>query len=131
MGFDAGDSNLYRYVNNAPTNATDPSGEQYVLLDKRILIAGTLADLDKAAPKGMTPYTTAMASYVGPGFKKTINFWLSHGTRGVEFPVDVPKQLGVPIVEANNKFKLGDGEEYPAKRAAVCVASDCFSMGLL
>ena len=26
LGFDAGDSNLYRYVNNAPTNATDPSG---------------------------------------------------------------------------------------------------------
>jgi hypothetical protein len=26
MGFDAGDSNLYRYVNNAPTDATDPSG---------------------------------------------------------------------------------------------------------
>jgi RHS repeat-associated protein len=25
-GFDAGDSNLYRYVNNAPTGATDPSG---------------------------------------------------------------------------------------------------------
>ena len=26
LGFDAGDSNLYRYVHNAPTNATDPSG---------------------------------------------------------------------------------------------------------
>ena len=26
LGFDAGDSNLYRYVNNGPTNATDPSG---------------------------------------------------------------------------------------------------------
>jgi RHS repeat-associated protein len=26
MGFDAGDSNLYRYARNAPTNATDPSG---------------------------------------------------------------------------------------------------------
>ena len=26
LGFDAGDSNLYRYVNNAPTDATDPSG---------------------------------------------------------------------------------------------------------
>ena len=26
MGFDAGDSNLYRYVNNDPTSATDPSG---------------------------------------------------------------------------------------------------------
>ena len=28
MGFDAGDSNLYRYVNNPPTNATDPSGNE-------------------------------------------------------------------------------------------------------
>jgi len=26
LGFDAGDSNLYRYVNNRPTMATDPSG---------------------------------------------------------------------------------------------------------
>jgi RHS repeat-associated protein len=26
LGFDAGDSNLYRYVNNAPTSASDPSG---------------------------------------------------------------------------------------------------------
>ena len=25
-GFDAGDTNLYRYVRNSPTNATDPSG---------------------------------------------------------------------------------------------------------
>ncbi|MBX9680507.1 MAG: RHS repeat-associated core domain-containing protein, partial [Gemmataceae bacterium] len=28
MGFDAGDSNLYRHVNNRPTNAVDPSGLQ-------------------------------------------------------------------------------------------------------
>ncbi len=28
LGFDAGDSNLYRYVNNAPTMAKDPSGLQ-------------------------------------------------------------------------------------------------------
>jgi RHS repeat-associated protein len=28
LGFDAGDSNLYRYVTNAPTSATDPSGLQ-------------------------------------------------------------------------------------------------------
>ena len=27
MGFAAGDSNLYRYVNNGPTDATDPSGD--------------------------------------------------------------------------------------------------------
>jgi RHS repeat-associated protein len=28
LGFDAGDSNLYRYLNNAPTGGTDPSGLQ-------------------------------------------------------------------------------------------------------
>jgi RHS repeat-associated protein len=28
LGFDAGDSNLYRYVNNGPASATDPSGLQ-------------------------------------------------------------------------------------------------------
>jgi len=28
LGFDAGDSNLYRYVNNGPTGASDPSGLQ-------------------------------------------------------------------------------------------------------
>jgi RHS repeat-associated protein len=27
IGFTAGDTNLYRYVNNSPTNATDPMGE--------------------------------------------------------------------------------------------------------
>ncbi len=30
IGFAAGDSNLYRYVGNSPTNATDPSGEVVV-----------------------------------------------------------------------------------------------------
>jgi hypothetical protein len=29
LGFDAGDSNLYRYVNNRPTAGTDPSGFQF------------------------------------------------------------------------------------------------------
>jgi RHS repeat-associated protein len=28
IGFTAGDANLYRYVGNSPTNATDPSGER-------------------------------------------------------------------------------------------------------
>jgi RHS repeat-associated protein len=33
MGFDAGDSNLYRYVKNGPTNSVDPSGLQPGLTD--------------------------------------------------------------------------------------------------
>jgi len=28
MGFSAADPNLYRYVGNNPTNATDPSGKE-------------------------------------------------------------------------------------------------------
>jgi hypothetical protein len=32
FGFDAGDPNLYRYVDNDPTNATDPTGFEEVLL---------------------------------------------------------------------------------------------------
>jgi RHS repeat-associated protein len=33
LGFDAGDSNLYRYVNNRPTVATDPTGRIYFTFD--------------------------------------------------------------------------------------------------
>jgi RHS repeat-associated protein len=38
MGFAAGDSNLYRYVNNAPKDATDPSGFQ----SRRELLSGKM-----------------------------------------------------------------------------------------
>ena len=30
LGFEAGDANLYRYVNNGPTHSTDPSGLQQI-----------------------------------------------------------------------------------------------------
>jgi len=40
LGFDAGDSNLYRYVNNGPANSTDPTGLQ--AWDRE---SGTLQDL--------------------------------------------------------------------------------------
>ena len=33
LGFDAGDSNLYRYVNNKPTGATDPSGLDELVIE--------------------------------------------------------------------------------------------------
>jgi RHS repeat-associated protein len=34
LGFDAGDSNLYRYVNNGPPGATDPSGHDIFWLSR-------------------------------------------------------------------------------------------------
>lgn len=50
LGFDAGDSNLYRYVNNAPTNATDPSGQQDVerlLRDSQVMDSFSDAQVKK------------------------------------------------------------------------------------
>lgn len=35
LGFEAGDSNLYRYVGNGPTNATDPSGLRLIVVEYR------------------------------------------------------------------------------------------------
>jgi RHS repeat-associated protein len=43
LGFDAGDSNLYRYALNAPTLNPDPSGNCLPLLVGGVLVAGPLA----------------------------------------------------------------------------------------
>ncbi len=60
LGFDAGDSNLYRYVNNRPTGVTDPSGlfgdsPNFGLLQVKDVIAdgikeakGNVQDYEKA-----------------------------------------------------------------------------------
>jgi RHS repeat-associated protein len=42
LGFDAGDSNLYRYVKNHPTNGTDPSGLWFGLDDLLFTAGGAL-----------------------------------------------------------------------------------------
>jgi RHS repeat-associated protein len=54
LGFGAGDSNLYRYVKNGSTNATDPSG-QYLLLQ---------ASADQIPTK--TAYYAAIGVYTVP-----------------------------------------------------------------
>lgn len=57
IGFEAGDTNLYRYVHNSPTNATDPSG-----LDEREAQQRALLQLrfgvptDKDAPLAVKIY---------------------------------------------------------------------------
>jgi hypothetical protein len=54
--FQAGDTNLDRYVENAPTNATDPSGLQEQVLGKKVLeeLDAALASLS-APPMVKTP----------------------------------------------------------------------------
>ncbi len=60
LGFDAGDSNLYRYVHNAPTNFYDPSGEAPGFSVTSI----TITDSGNSFYKGkkLGPYFTANAA---------------------------------------------------------------------
>jgi uncharacterized protein RhaS with RHS repeats len=61
-GFDAGDSNLMRYVGNDPTNATDPTGLEHepnldLLFGVRRPVGATRVDGDKQQPCGMKDST--------------------------------------------------------------------------
>jgi hypothetical protein len=51
LGFDAGDANLYRYVGNGPTNATDPSGLEEAPKYGDKPIAGWVAVEEKSGQK--------------------------------------------------------------------------------
>lgn len=53
IGFDAGDSNLYRYVDNSPTNAVDPSGL------KKAIVIEIHVHLPTIAPQGVPKATQA------------------------------------------------------------------------
>ena len=55
LGFDAGDSNLYRYVNNAPTNHTDPSGEAMSPTSRQGNVEGPLRPPVIARPRPFPP----------------------------------------------------------------------------
>jgi RHS repeat-associated protein len=63
IGFSAGDLNLYRYVQNSPTNFTDPSGlDKFWLIYKPWTIPGDLLDIitdngayKKPLPKNFDP----------------------------------------------------------------------------
>lgn len=50
IGFDAGDTNLKRYVGNGPGNATDPTGTQIVEYGNTLRIATTIASAASRAP---------------------------------------------------------------------------------
>ena len=52
-GFDAGDSNLNRYVQNGPTNATDPSGQE-LLANDQATAAAYATHLEKLGVTGFT-----------------------------------------------------------------------------
>ena len=64
MGFDAGDSNLYRYVHNQPTQESDPSGLE-VRIPLAFLLSGVKADLQKQAQKEVEALRNAHPGLLG------------------------------------------------------------------
>jgi RHS repeat-associated protein len=62
IGFSAGDANLYRYVGNSPTNATDPSG-----LDGEVLFQGRtllLSDGTRIRDAGLAQFTMERGAFL-------------------------------------------------------------------
>ena len=55
MGFDAGDSNLYRYVNNSPVNGVDPSGLEMAIVGSDVHTE-IQVDLYVSKQKGVAVY---------------------------------------------------------------------------
>jgi hypothetical protein len=100
LGFDAGDSNLYRYVNNQPTISTDPSGLQPgntpTLKDVRNLKKLVIADFQKILD-GYTSATKAGASPISDESKAGLLLFLARMTNlgvaklGKQFPSEVKK----------------------------------------
>jgi RHS repeat-associated protein len=70
MGFAAGDTNLYRYAGNSPTNATDPSGHIFATLAGGILgsALGTASYLLTATIAGEKISWSGVASAATGGF---------------------------------------------------------------
>jgi RHS repeat-associated protein len=80
LGFGAGDSNLYRYVQNSPTNSTDPSG----------LLSDGLAGLFDGLSLGILPLIRW-----GLGLKWT---GVNTGSGEYKFSVGLGEVLGIALV---------------------------------
>jgi RHS repeat-associated protein len=84
IGFDAGDTNLYRYVFNSSTNHTDPSGKIVPLL-AAFLVGGLAAGAAGAAIGGITGFARSLANAYDNGEELswgTIGNALGEGVKG-------------------------------------------------
>ncbi|MEO1525906.1 MAG: putative Ig domain-containing protein [Planctomycetota bacterium] len=89
LGFEARDSNLYRYVGNSPLNATDPDGENSV-----VEFSVTLAFIGVALIVGLCP---ALRFVVG-GVLSIADSWLINPLQsfGGQFPTTTPNPVPAP-----------------------------------
>jgi RHS repeat-associated protein len=89
LGFDAGDSNLYRYVKNRPTEATDPSGQEWTQDEVQQLLKDTKGGA--AILAALNKYTVYRVEFIKFQFKERANIgeawpktWKTDYTKGLE-----------------------------------------------
>ena len=79
-GFEGGDFNLYRYVNNSPLNRTDPTGEQSIVSSALIFICSSVKAVQTAdaAMKIFVPPLLAVRDVLKTGHytKYTLPSWI-------------------------------------------------------
>ena len=105
MGFDAGDSNLYRYVMNSPFNATDPSGNDHVTT----IGEGEDATFKRYAKIGWYSTAENKIFYIGRQFSR------SSGLFYVTYSDDAPMTGILPQWydnTRNNAISLSEFNEY-------------------
>ncbi len=139
MGFDAGDSNLYRYVNNAPTDRTDPSGlegeygtwEFWADAGKALDISGSKSrkQVDKVVDQLDTTYSLKKIPMVDPFFPITSN--LMTGKPAPAEKLIKGDRAGDPIGHPN--ARTGSLDEYrpvisDAKLARINIRANLLSL---
>jgi RHS repeat-associated protein len=119
IGFDAGDTNLYRYVFNSSTNHTDPSGKIVPLL-AAFLVGGLAAGAAGAAIGGITGFARSLANAYDNGEELswgTIGNALGEGVKGAAYRGEF-KQLSLfpepPMQLELDLFPATSPQEYIA-----------------
>jgi len=113
IGFDGADSNLYRYVGNEPTNATDPTGLQ-ALAEYTALLPEVLMIVNTAVTYGGDePMTFAVGVQGGQPFmdvagSPNIKYKFSFEDAYFEGGPGAPPKVGVSINGFGASYKAGD-----------------------
>ena len=109
IGFDGGDSNLYRYVGDSPTNGTDPSGEFVPALAVFIAAGiGVLVGADYVQAPGPTE-----PAFPSEPFRSTVHGLLV-GVSNVMHPFSAPVQAAVVAGTGSDCFlqRAGQVQDY-------------------
>jgi len=113
--FQAGDPNLYRYVANNPTNATDPSGNEILTFGGVAAAAGGTAALSNPVGWAIVGAAAITAWYIYPEVQKRVDTILNGLWRGPEIdylPIAPPLR---PVLSRPAGRDPNDGAALPGR----------------